>query len=134
MANLNVNVAYLPQHSIDPTTVTLSLTEIFLGGVEIGVGRQRDDAAITQIGAEAVVHGFIEILSAYRSRETRQTDTRDQELRIATLLFHFYEQGVYGEALNNVQDVGHRVWVEWIQPEAQRFERLFQRVEAAFQE
>jgi hypothetical protein len=130
----NVNVAHIPQHSIDRTTVTLSLTEIFLGGVEIGVGRQRVDGAITQIGAEAVGRGFIEILSAYRPREMRQTNTSEQKLRVATLLFGLYEQGVYGAALNRVQNVGHRAWVDWIQPEAQRFERLFRRVEVAFQE
>jgi hypothetical protein len=131
MANLNMNVAHIPQHSIDRTTVTLGLTEILLGGVEIGVGRQRVDGAITQIGAEAVGRGFIDIL--YRPSETRQTSTGEQEFRVAILLFRLYEQGVYGAALNRVQNMGHRVWVNWIQPEARRFKRLFRRVDVAFQ-
>lgn len=123
-----------PQHSSNRSSVALSLVEMVLGGVEIRVGRERVDDAIIQIGAEAVGHGLLDIASAYRSSETRQTNTtREQELRVATLLFRLYEQGVYGEVFHRVQDVG-RTWIDWIQPGAQRVEELFQREENALQE
>jgi hypothetical protein len=71
----------------------------------------------------------------YHPSETCQTNTtREQELCIATLLFCLYEQGIYGAALDRVQNVGHRVWINWIQPGAQTVEGLFQREENALQE
>jgi hypothetical protein len=136
MTDQNANVVNVPQHSIGRSIVPLGLAEIVLGSVEIGVGRERVDNAITQLGVQAIGYGLFEIMSAYyHPSETCQTNiTREQELRIATLLFRLYEQGIYGAALDRVQNVGHRAWINWIQPGAQRVEGLFRREENALQE
>ena len=119
MADLNNN-ANDPQYSVNHSIV-VGLTEMVLGGVEIGVGRLHIDDTITQIGVEAIQHGLFHILSACYPSETDQPNNTigEQHVRIATMLIRFHEQGVYSAVLRRMWNAGHRAWVIWIQPRVQ---------------